>query len=463
MLETAFGQDGAPTDGIILHPRAYVALKSIIDGKDVDTGLIPSRVTLSKGDHTKCSEATITLEGSVLPFPLRLVGGSVITLYMGVTENPEDNVKQENNLRFVGFVEDLEQDQSARHVTLKAYDLTMPLRGHKPLLEKKNDDTGITIDPTPRYSDTLKQAIERILSVVPGFEEGSEPFLDLRDTDALSTASLGSLVTGRAKTGPVALKPDISAWGAIEHVCALAVRHVSVDLTDIVVRTSDEVFARAGEATALRFIVGTDYANSFPPKFHKKIQRNRKGVRVVAWDPETCKRVEAVYPTDSVMETQYSLRRPAPPKKKPKQKSTTPTKAPKEPDREVYELEEGHYTSDALEAKAKSIWLQRATQEADGSVSTPLWTEEVLGLQNGDRVFIKTDEMLRKQLTAIGSDADAVRFLQDQYAGMDQQGAQALLDAMKKPLQDFWYVNTVVYDWPGPRLCTVGVINLLEI
>jgi hypothetical protein len=462
MLAHAFTKDGAPTDGIVQHPRAYVTLKTIVDGKEVDTAIIPNKVTYHKGDHTKAHEVSVTLDGAVLPFPLRLIGGSVMTLYLGVTEEPEGDVHEEKNLRFIGFVEDFDQDDEARTVTLKAFDLSMPLRKHKPLLPVRRD--GVLTDPTPRYSDTLEQAIDRILSVVPGFEEGTEPFLDITRNDSLKTAQLGSLVHGRAKTGPIYLKPEMSAWEAVELVCGLAVRHVSVELTDIVVRTSEEVFSHTGEADALHFIVGTEYANAYPPKIHKKIINNRKGVRVVAWDAEACERVEAVYPDDATMKSNYARKRPPPPKKK--KKTSKPSQRqtpPKEPEREVYELE-GHYTQEALAEKAKSIWLQRATQEADGTISTPLWTDEVLDLSNGDRFFIRLDDMLQQQIEAIGNRDLAVTFLQQQFAGMGEQAARTLLDAMdRSSTLNFWYVNTIVYDWPSARLCTVGFINLLEV
>lgn len=463
-----FTKDGAPSGGIVLHPRAYVTLKVIIDGDELDTGFTPSKVSLRRGSHNKADECEVTIDGAVLQIPLRLVGGSFACVYLGVVDEPEDitSLKKDKNLRFCGYFEEADQDWGERSLSFKSQDLSRRLREHKPLIKKVVN--GVTIDPTPRYTDTLEQAIRRILSVVPGFEEqGAEPIMDLRATDALSSARLSSLVSGRALNGPVAIKPDWSAWQAIEHVCGLCSRHVGVELREIVVRSPTEVFSDADPDPEKRitFIIGAPNANAYPPKFHKKFINNRKGVKVVAWDTEQRKQVSALYPDDNDMRQSFPRKRPQPKKVKSSRSAHTRTqpKELKEPDRDVFELDPGVYTTDELLNQAKKIWLERASQECDGTIETPLWDERILDMRNGARFFVKLFRDIEEKIAQIGDDVLAARLLQQELPGMTLHHAELLLHAIKKPLQDFWYCRTVTLDWPSDKLAHVDFINLLEI
>lgn len=504
-----FTKDGAPTGGVVIHPRAWITLSVFLDDKHVDTGFIPSKVSLRRGSHNKADECEVTLDGNVLPFPLPIMGKGFLCVYLGVVDAPDaadfiSSLAKAENLRFCGWVEEADQDLSERTITFKSQDMSRILRTHKPLLKKRIDavaavaaspaagigvaqggaiaaaaaaaataalrvglkKSGPIIDPTPRYSDTLAQAINRILSVVPGFDDPTEDApLSVRKTDALSSAKLSSLVSGRAINGPVTIKPDWSAWQAIEHVCGLCSRHVGIELREIVVRSPEEVFKDADPDPNKRitFVIGSQNANAAPPKFHKRFVENRKGVKVIAFNSETRRQVSAVYPGDADVPPARITHH-----KKVKTGHAAAHKVhhsaeAEPPDRDVFELSCGTYSDSALLDQAKKIYLERATQECDGTVMTPFWDERILNMRNGTRFFVKLHRDLDRKIDEIGDDALAARFLQQELIGTSLQNAQLLLAAIKKPAQDFWYCRNVTLEWPGEMLAHVDFINLVTI
>src|SRR5262249_2788584 len=147
------------------------------------------------------------------------------------------------------------------------------------------------------------------------------------------------------------------------------------------------------------FVFGSEDGNSFGPHRHKKFTRNRKGVRVVAWNPETRKRVEALFPPDNVLRQSYPNKRPSAQVHRPGRSShKQAAKAPKEPERETLTIGSGVFTQGQLEQYAERIWLERATQEIDGTVSTPIWDSAILNLHNGDRVTIRVRPDLEAEI-----------------------------------------------------------------
>lgn len=466
MLTSAFAKDGLAPDGLAINPRSWVELLTSFATEDVPTGIQPVHMTHHRGSHNKADEATVTVDAAAFGFPIRQVAGCVYSLYYALAENPSDSVKSPANERFFGVVVDYDLDDQGRQVVLKAQDLsylcrrkTYPVR--KTIVQNAEGITTSTIDPTPHYSDGLQQACERMLSILPEFADKTlAPPLTFRQTDALKNASLSSLVHGRASKAPIQLHPDCNVWEGIEHLCGLLGLHVRVELREIVIRTSEEVFA--GRSSKATFIFGGKTGNCFGPRFHKKPVANRNGVRVNAINPETRQIVTAVYPSESV---QRQISKKQPRRSRPAPKSPTnkkPALSPPAPPRDVYELDPGHYTQEALEAKAKAIWLERSRQEADGTVSSPLWTDEVLTLSNGDLVTIKVDYDVSQAIAQIGDDAAASTYLQDNL-GYEKAAADAIVKASRKPSQDDWYCKELTFEHPSENLVTVHFINLVEI
>jgi hypothetical protein len=466
MLSSAFTLDGLDEDGQVIHPRAWVELLTSFSSQDVPTGIVPSKMVHHVGSHSKADEASVTIDAAAFGFPIRQVAGCVYSLYYGLVENPGDSVKSSQSERFFGVVVDYDVDEAARAATLKAQDLSYLLRKkaypvRKTLVTNSDGIVTNTIDPTPYYSDSLQKNCERMMSIIPEFSDPTvQPPLTFRQTDALKNANLAGLVSARARNSPITLHPDCTVWEGIEHICGLLGLHVRVELREIVVRTAPEVFE--GRSSKAVFIFGGRTANCFGPKFHKKPVANRNGVRVIAFDPDQRKQVSAVYPSDDI-QRKISKKQPRRTRPAPKAKtSKKPPLAPPDPPRDVYELDPGHYTHDALTAKAHDIWLQRSRQEADGTVSTPVWTEENLALRNGDLITVKVDHDVSQTIAKIGDDAAASQVLQETM-GYQREMADAIVKASRKPSVDDWYCKEVTNEWPSETLQTVHFINLVEI
>jgi hypothetical protein len=197
----------------------------------------------------------------------------------------------------------------------------------------------------------------------------------------------------------------------------------------------------------------------------KKAVHNRNGVKVLVYDPEQRKQLESVYPSDSeVRKTATKSHRAngvAVVSKKKPTKKTKPQQLPPPP-RDIYELDPGHYTQDGLNDKAKAIWLERSRHEADGEVSTPIWTGEILGMANGDIFTLKIHPEVQREIARLGDDAAASKMLQDRH-GFEQEAADAIVRVSKKDRRDDWYCKEVVFECPSERLATVKFINLVEI
>lgn len=465
-LGTAFTKDGLHPDGLVINPRSWVELLTSFSNEDVATGVTPIHMVHHRGSHNKADEASVTLDANAFAFPIRQVQGCVYSLYYGLVNNASDSVKDRANERFFGVVVDYDLDDAARTVVLKAQDLSYLLRrkSYPVRLTIVQDGDGNTIgkvDPTPHYSDTLQKNCERMMSIVPEFNDSSQqPPLTFRQTDALKNADLSKLVSQRAAKAPIPLHPDCTVWEGIEHLCGLLGLHVRVELREIVVRTAEEVFA--GRSSKATFIFGGTHANSFGPKFHKKPVANRNGVRVNCFDPVQRKLVTAVYPPDDI-QRQISKKQPRRTRPAPQHKTNKkPPLAPLPPPRDVYELDPGHFTQDALTTRAKAIWLERSRQEADGQVSSPIWTDEVLKLSNGDLVTVRVNEDVAQKIRELGDDAAASKWLQENM-GYERSMADALVKASRKSSTDDWYVKEITFEHPSERLITVHVINVIDI
>jgi hypothetical protein len=445
----------------ILHPRCEVTINAIVSGEATDPfDFVPQRVTLVGASHNKAGEATVEFMGSALPFMPQTIESAAISLYMGLADTPTGSIRTRKNLRFIGLLDDDDDDRGEGHISLKARDLSSILHDHKPLIPVRMDD-GRTVDPTPRYSDTLRQAIQRILSVVPGWRDATaKPPLELRETSLLNL-NLGELVEGRAKKGPITIKRDWSAWQAIEHLVGMCSLLVNVDLDEIVVRHPHGAFGGDGDV-AYEFQYGGEDCSLKMLRFHKKFTRNRKGIKVVAWNPETRKRVEGVYPNDNDMRKSFAKRRPPPPKAKATKTRKQTQKPLPDPDRDVVYLDQGVFSRQYLDNMAERIWLERAHQEVDGQIGTPLWDEQILSLRNGDRIRVRLRPDIEDEVRRIGDDVLASRLLQEKY-GCTSEAADLLIAELHRPFQDVYRVESPTFSWPSDTLATIKFINLIKV
>jgi len=463
----------------IFYARAAVSISAKVAGQDLDArNVTPQSVTIVGSSHKKAAEATIEIEGTGLPFMPQHLDAAEVVVFLGLVDKVDGNIVEERYRRFVGFVEDFEDNRSQRKVVLKARDLSSILREHVPLIPiKLVSPKGTTkIDPTPRYEMTLGQAIDNIFSVCPGWRQDDDAVRPIRREEGpFWDLKLGELVTGRAKKGPIAIPQKASAWDAIQHVCGLANLLVYVNLDELAVRrprgAAGQESTGAGEGgaeqlnalmadVATEFVYGGDLCNLNELQFHKKFVRNRKGILIKATNPENREVIEVEYPSDAEMRSGYPNKRPKPPSK-----NTHPhTKKKKdlpEPQRHVIYYREGVFSEDALLNIAKRLWDEWSMNECDGQLTTPYWTEDILSLRNGDRVQIRLRPELEQEIRQIGSEDLAVQKLMDVY-GIERDVAAILVHEAMRPLQDIYRVDSVTTKWPEGKV-TVRFFNLIRL
>lgn len=445
-------------NAIRFYPRALVKLRAFIVGEadPVDTAIVPHRLTSARTSHKQANTCEVELMAAALPFDPRQIEGVFISVFIGAVETMLDSADDPAFLRFVGYLDrsEIEHDDRGETVKLHARDLSSRMRDTKPL----------PVAFTPRYSDTLKQAISRCADSIPGIFDA----IGIIDNDAINTPLLSQVVGKRASKAQIELPTDISVWGAIEHVCGMVGMLVTMELNNIIVKSAKDQFSGAHDPVAT-FIFGSDSANLLKASMEKKFLTNRKGIKLVANDPNTRERVEAVYPPDGKLHQQ---RRPPPAKPatahgahtvpKPKVKSLATQKS----ERDEFVLATA-YTQTALDACAERIWRERSRQEVTGEIMSPLWEEDgndYLDLKNSDRIEIKIHPDLVVQVQKILDDNIAAKFLQD-HIGVNLASALVLVRAARNPLTDLFYVHEAKTEFSstGQASIDINYLNLIEI
>jgi len=464
----------------VFYARAAVSIKAKVAGEDLEAKtLIPQSITITGASHKKAGEATIEIEGTGLPFLPQHLDAATVTVFLGLVDRVDAPVNEAKFRRFIGFVEDYEDQRSQRKMTLKARDLSSILREHVPLIKVAITTPGKGvrhIDPTPRYQDTLGEAIKRIFSVCPGWREEDKDVEPIRLREGLPywNIPLGTLVEGRAKKGPITIKDRSSAWDAIEHICGMCNLLVYVDLDELVVRppkgaagqatgaekTGAEEFDALMADVATEFVYGGDLCNLNELQFHKKFVRNRKGILVRATNPETRQVMSAEYPSDDELRRGYPNKRPKAPSKNshPKTKTTKDLAAPQ---RHVIYYREGIFSQGALDDIARHLWEQWSMNECDGQLTTPYWTEDILSLRNGDRIQVRLRPELEQEIRQIGDLDLAAKRLVEVY-GIEDDVADILVHEAMRPLQDIYRVDSTTLKWPEGK-ATVKFFNLIRL
>ncbi len=482
---------------LVIYPRAWVELTTRVrvptpgpDGtpfEDVITGIAPSKITLTKRPHHQADTCDVTINGSALPFDPRAINGIIIAVYMAAVPTTATPVKDNKYLRFVGYADKAPVKRGAKgpSVELKCRDLSSILRDCKPL----------PVKATPLYSDTLIDAVKRILtaavaqpaagggtssatasvSSTSDFADGdptqAEDVIQIDDatSNGEATLTLGRVVSQRVATSAVPLKRDTTAWEAIEYCARLVNVLVSVELGFLLLRSPSDTFASTS-APVRTFYFGDDpvsgsFGDVLDVELDKNFIRNRKGIRVVTFDPTTRRALQSDYPPASQIPPKQ---RPPAPKAK-KTKSTVGTGQPKPPDRDVLQIgSHGIHTQAELDAVAKRIYLEKSTQEIEGSITTKVWggdanTQDVLDLANGDRIGIILDPKLEAELRNTSDKNAQIDFIVKRL-GCSQSAAQALIDASTNPSSTNFYLKTITHDWsPKGASSKIDFYNLIEI
>jgi hypothetical protein len=449
----------ARTERFVTYPRAAVQLSITLEGgatgrEEIRTGIIPSRAAVTKRPHNAAGDAEITILGSAMPFDPRQVAGIVMKLFLGEPGRVDGNVETRENLRFVGFVDEMHtvRDDKGPSVELKARDLSSILRDFKP----------IPADVVPRYSQTIGEAIEAIVGATPGAADPDGALrLRLRAVAGVTDRRLSVAAPARAARAPIHLPRETTAWQAIEHVCGLVSLLVSVQLDEIIVREANDVYGNS-KTPSVKFTFGGADANLLSVESTKKFVRNRKGVKVTSFDPVRRVRLEAVYPADADV---ASDRRPHAHVGGSAIRTPTRRHAARgaEIDRDVFPAN-GITTQDALDRYAERLYRERSRQEIEGKIVSPVWTGETLSIENADRLEIEIDPDLAAEIRS-AVDLRSAATLVERRLGVTAAAARILVRSAIYHPTDRWYARSITSEFDAEARSTVSVefLNLIQV
>jgi len=422
----------------VQYPRALMQLHARVLGEDLVATVTPMRLTIERRNHSEASSIEVEFPGNALPFDPRHVEDLWVGVYFGDVRSMDGNVHQPQFLRFMGYADNIEASREvddAPSVKLEARDFSAQLRAFKPI-------------PTamrPRYSDTLQQALQRILDGVPSASGLlSLPGLGLH-------LPLSPLVSGRGRTGTLPLANDASAWDAIERACGAVNRLVSVELDRLVVREptgdnqtrSDVVFNYGGPA-----------ANSIKVRQKKRFERNRRSVVVHSFDPRSRRRLSAEWPAPAA----------APRRTRARGQQGRGGGRNGDEQRDIYALRDGITSQDELLRSAERIYTNRSRQELAIDLESPLLTEEFLSIHNGDRVMIRVEPGLEANIRAANATSpQAAVALIRRRIGCSAQAAEILARAVNEPTTALFYVRgaTFTYELEGAAMVKIDAANLI--
>lgn len=443
----------------VIYPRAFAALSASINGEQVDTGIEPSRVTWTVRQHNQAGTAELVVLGSALPFQPETVDGVYVTLFAADVGGFGNEVRQPQWRRFVGYVDELEkiEDEHGPSVELKCRDLSALYRDFHPVPQTAR----------PRYSDTLATALQAILDAVPNtFNANGTRRVTLRQTPALAGVGLAQAVHARAATARVELPAEVTAWAAMEHLCGLCNKLISVELDEVVVRDPAQSFA-SDAAPVHRFVYGDADADTLSVNRTKKFARNRRGIKVTSYSPER-RVLEAVYPPDAEL---ARLVRPASHvggtalgSGSGRGTRSGGAGASRDAEREVVAAPNGITTQAALDAFAQRVYTERSRQELEGKLVTPRWSDAILGLHNGDRFAVAIQPTLEAELRACGADDTRAIALLGRRLGLEPDAARVLVAATRAARQQVYYLRSATHELADQRAqSTLEFANLITI
>jgi hypothetical protein len=471
----------------VVYPRAYCEFFTTMEGAapgspdaDVSTGIVPTRATVVYRSHSQAGEATITVHGSALPFPVQRMAGMFLKVYLGCVPSVDDLVGSPAYLRFVGYVDEVQPKLSEQgtEVEVKARDMSAIFRDFHPLPAELN----------PLYSDTLGSAIERIIKGTPGaLEADGTPRVTLRQPTfdgALRTtgAPLAAIAPGVVPATHVPLPRPCTAMQAIEHVAGLLGVPYRFDLNELVLRPPAEE-RDANEPLAATLSFGDSHGSLLEVQFDRKFIRNRRGVRVIAFSPADRSRVFADWPPEA------EARLVRPPARVGNSvfarlsanshhglQPITP-RVPPPVERDVFPAPQGVYDRATMLQIAKQLYDQRSVQEADGQLVTPLWTNEVLAIRNASRFRLRVnadlEAQLREEQQRSGTSWDLATTDNERAVNLivralkcDRTAAEALVRAYRRQDDEpLWYARTVTHEFVAEGVCktTIEFMNIINV
>lgn len=461
-----------------ISDRAEVTLSvALHTDEQVDLQVLPETVVLTRKPHTHADTCEVVLKGTGIQLDPRAVADMVAYVFLGVADTPDapstGAINTQENWRFAGTIED-DQDSygdQPGEIRLSFVDFSGPLRRKKPVPARA----------VPHYSDTVEQAIQKILDAVP--EAGER--LTIRPTAALDDATLQKLTGKAGRKGPIPLpKKDCTAWEAIEFVCDKAgLLPPQVDRFELVVRRPQDAMPEYGTRDPndpkMVFLFNDIEANVLAFSRRKRFVNTRLGVKVCGFDPVNRKPISAVYPDDdklpplklaagltirgaaqAAMASTRSSSKPQPASKRPARGKGKVTDSPKR----FLQWSRTAHTVDACRDEARRIYIERESQEIEVTIETAEWDNDVLGLWNGDRIQFRANLDLESELRAIHLERDQIAYLRE-VLGLDPDAAKLVSLVYHQRRGDLFYVKQAQFRWSASAAPAVklDLLNLIEI
>jgi len=447
----------------------------------VHTGIVPTRATYTRRTFKQAGECDVTVHGSVLPFNPLVVMGAFLRLYVGVvdkvdaeSEDAESQIRQQGNLRFVGYADQFEDsmDDKGPAVTFKCRDLSALFMDARPVPKSV----------VPLYSDTLGEALQKLVDYVcqPFVDAGEDAPITLRKIDSRFDAKLSSAAHARSQTAPILIDPNATVWSVLTHACGLVSTTPYVILDELVITSATQAYGTESE-TKYSFIFGSESSNLLSLNRVRKYSRNRRGVRLVSYSPALRQVIEAQWPQKG-QEPAHTrpvtgLGNRVPPHQRHDRKTQSSTSShshntgrprsrtvtqPKD-EYELLECPPGIHDRDALEAAAKAAYLERSLGDLEGRLETIDLTNDVLDIKHSDRVSIMVNPSLEAELLNTTSDRRAAKLLSTRL-GMDLDTLSTLVQATRLfPLaQYFVRSSSVSYSSEGRSSATMEFIKLID-
>ena len=495
--------------------------------KQVNSKFEADSVQIQRRSHSHAATCDVTVRGAALPFDPDLVAAASVIVFAGDAGEmiggtwDGTSADRKRNIRFIGYADEFKREDGDRgpYVNIKARDVSMLFRAPEVLDAKAIPLYSDTL------ADALWRIVDSVLSKLSGHNgktlNGS---VLLRDTPALydppSNALTGpefllsKLVAGKHKDGPVTMpKAKASPWDAIEHVVGMCGRMVSMDQTWLTVRMPAEVVGESGvtddQKPVVAFVFGAEddalpdserisvdgkeadvpaNRNGVPvvPAMSvsrtRKLIRQRRGLSLTAYDTDTRRTITVVYPDDKHLPSrklpsaltdsgavQAANKQIAAKTKKKSAKAAKGGGSGKQTfdaaeDRDALYIRAGVHTEAQLLEIGKRIYEERSRYELEGTITTHEPLEEVLNLQNGDRITLYVSPNIEQALREKESEDEKVSYLEERL-GVEREAAKTLLRATQYPRQTLFYVKGVNLSFYSdqPPSIEIAFINLLTV
>jgi hypothetical protein len=419
----------------------------------VHTGIIPSRCSWTRRTFKQAGECEITFMGSSLPFNPLTVQGVFARVFMGnvsrvniESAKTDSEIQQPHRERFCGYVDQYEEHrgEDGPEITFKLRDLSALFRDRMPL----------TADFAPLYSDTLREAVQRIIDFVckPFVDAGEQAPINLQELPDPFDPLLSSAAHHRGATGPVQLVPNATCWAVIEHICGLVSATPYMFLDELRITEVQQSYGAESDS-AYSFVFGQEDANVLKLERTRKFARNRKGVRMVSYDPEARQVIEGQWPPKGQepghTTPARSLGNRTPPHRRASSSGHSTRTRTVTPPKDFYELlaaPNGISDPDMLTQAAKAAYLERSLGDLEGRLETHEFDDDILNLNHSDRIDIGVQPSLEAELISTTSDRRAIRLLADRL-GMDEQTLSVLIASTRQfPLAQY-FVRSVTAEF----------------